>query len=193
MQLYRLQDKLAQKIQRTAFLPSISFLPLPLLLLLFFSIPLLHVQHLPVNWRIIPIFLPSAGESNLISLRSTPANSALTVSSHLQVSCVSLQLFDSEWNSRVILKSSPESNLIFLTTSHSNVYLKRSYAVISSLVIRSSPSLTHLWIHVNGESESKGGILRIMCQKTIFRKILFFFTKYWYITFRLFSSYHFAG
>lgn len=97
-------------------------------LLLFSPFPISsHAQQFPQIWGLIPIFPPSASEWNLISPRSTPANLALMLQSDLRL--LSLSYLSAEWNSSVILKSPTESNLIFLTISHTNVCLKRSNAL----------------------------------------------------------------
>lgn len=100
---------------------SSFFLPFP------FPRTLFHARQFPQIWGLIPIFPPSASEWNLISPRSTPANLALMLQSDLRL--LSLSYLSAEWNSSVILKSPTESNLIFLTISHTNVCLKRSNAL----------------------------------------------------------------
>lgn len=148
-----------------------AFLPLPLQnsfsspppLLFLFHLSLFHTQYFPQIWGIIPILPPSASESNLISLRSTPVNLLLMLQSSSSTSLISPHLFYSQWNPSVDLKSPTESNLIFLTISHTNVYLKRSNALFSlwwslSVPLVIHPSLFH-------QQMEKSRIYDIMCWK----------------------------
>lgn len=125
--------------------PSVKFLPIltappPPFFFPVFHRSLFDARHFLQIWGIIPILPPSASESNLIYLRSTPVNLALMLRSFSSTSLICLQLFYTGWNSSAILKSPTESNQILLTVSHTNVYLKRSDALClsRSLVIHSS-------------------------------------------------------
>lgn len=78
--------------KQSSFSPSpfIKFLliltaPLPSFFLSLFSVFRSSTQYFLQIWGIIPIFPPSACESNLISLRSTPANLALMLQSCLRL------------------------------------------------------------------------------------------------------------